>query len=288
MGEANGLHQHLRVAGILALIAAQDRQRLPVAALGLEQPQQTLHGIAVPVVVADRLTVLLHGPVVVPELLRRRPGQPARHAVVGPQAHPLLERLEGLGRLPALQEQAAAQQVPHDRGFEARHEGLRLVVVAGADQQIDVGSHQRGRRLAHQPESLGHGVPGSRNVVPGLVVTRQGQPPLDPILLGLRGGPEQILGLVGLADCAQAAGQSLYEAQTSGIRLVGAPQDFDADVLPRSIGEELDRAEHHELLARRRLQALVPERLGCGRISLLLRERGRGSAEPRLPAGVSR
>jgi hypothetical protein len=288
LGEADDLHQHLRVAGILALVALQRRHRLPIEAEGFEQPQQTEHRVPVRQVVADRLAVFLHGPLEVAELLGRGSRQPARTTVVRPQAQPLVECLERLGGLAARQQQAPPQQVLHDRrGFELGNQLLRLVVIAAADQQIDVGGHQRGRRLVHQLHARGQRISGLGRLATPVVVLRQREPGLGIVAAVAEGGPaEQLLGFVGLPRCCQVVRESFDVGQMGRLRLVGAAQDLQHARVVRSLGEELDRLGHHELLARKPRQAILPGRLGRLGLALLLREGGPARTESRVPRAL--
>ena len=277
-------HQALRVAGPRQLIARQDRDRLLAAAEGLEQAQQTEHRFPVSPVGADRLDVLRQRSVVVAQLLGSLCHKQARDAVARPQAQACLQRFEGLCGLSAGQEQAAAQQIHDQRVILEDADGLvRLVVVAGTDQQIHVGSQQRGGYLNHRRQALLHGVPRLCQLVALFVVVRQAEPGLTVVHAVPRGAEQQSLGLCALSGDSQPVRQGLDEGQVGSLRLVGPAQDLGGALWLSALGEELDRAEYDDLFGRELLQAIVPQRLGCVGVSLLLREGRGGSAGPRLP-----
>jgi hypothetical protein len=227
--EANGLHQHLRVAGLLTPVASQDRARLPVETEGVEQPQHAEHRLPVARLAAPRLEVVRQRPVAVAELLGGLCREPARDAVVRPQTQARIQRLQGLGGPSSSQQQAAAQQIRDDRlTLQLRYELFRLVVVPRADQQVDEGGQRRGTYPVGLLQALRHGVPRLGGLVALFVVVRQAEPGLAIVDAIRRGRQQQPLGLFTLPVGRQPVGQGHDELQLGRRRFVRAAQDLEA------------------------------------------------------------
>jgi hypothetical protein len=209
--------------------------------------------------------------------------------VVRPQPQPLLESCECPGGLSSGEEQAAPEHVQHHRrGLDADEELLRLVEVAGADQQIDVCGRQLRRNLVHHAECLRHGIPGLGCLVARFVVTRQSAPGVTLVCAVPSGVAQQLHGLFVPPQSSILVRQHLDEAQMSRLRLVGAAQDLEASPTVRALHEELDRTVHHDLRRRELLQAVVPHRLGGVVVSPLQGEGGRGRTDSRPPRALGR